>query len=151
MTGTNHRSIQPRQDKFDTNGVSIGIYNHCSVTMSYFKQDFVGTFKKVRRDINVFYGPKVHTIYEGTIDCDINYATGHPRRVEIRNSLYVTNGREQLTSTQHWAQNIISTNTDATTPDCTWCVTHHDCDTLIWCGGRFICNVPLCKQILFTI
>ena len=85
MTGTNHRSIQPRQDKFDTNGVSIGIYNHCSVTMSYFKQDFVGTFKKVRRDINVFYGPKVHTIYEGTIDWDINYATGHPRRVEIRN------------------------------------------------------------------
>ena len=62
--------------------------------MSNFKQDFVGSLKKVWRIINGFKGPKVHTIYEVTIAWTINYNTGHPYWVEIPTSLYVPNRRK---------------------------------------------------------
>ena len=42
MTVTNHTIIHPLQDKVDTDRISIGVDNQCSVTMSYFKQDIVG-------------------------------------------------------------------------------------------------------------
>ena len=39
MTGTNHTSSYSSQAKFDTNKLSICIYNHCYVTMPHPKQD----------------------------------------------------------------------------------------------------------------
>ena len=46
MTGKNHKSNQPIKDNFDTDGVSIDIDDLCSVTMSHYKQEFVGPLKK---------------------------------------------------------------------------------------------------------
>ena len=71
MAGTTHTSSQPSQAKFDTGGVSIGVDNRCSITMSIFNQDFVEPLKKGRRIINVFEGPKVYTIYEVIIDSTV--------------------------------------------------------------------------------
>ena len=85
MTGTTHTSIHPIQDNFDTDEFSIGIDNFCSVTMYNPKQDFVVTLKKGWRVINVFEGPKLHTIYEGTINWNINNNSGNPHQVEIHN------------------------------------------------------------------
>ena len=65
MTITTHTRSQPSQANLDTYVVPIVIYNRCSVTMSYSKQDFVVTLLKVRRVINIFEDQKVHTIYEG--------------------------------------------------------------------------------------
>ena len=77
MTGTTHTSIQPHQEKFYTYGVSISIDNRCYVTMSHPKKDFVRTLKIGLYFINVFEGPKVHIIYEGTISWTINNNYGH--------------------------------------------------------------------------
>ena len=52
-----------------------------------FQAGIYGGPLKVRRIINVFEGPKVHTIYEGTITCTINDHTSHPHWVETPNSL----------------------------------------------------------------
>ena len=46
MTGKTYTISQPRQAKFDTDGVSIGIDNICYVTMFNSKQDFVVTLRK---------------------------------------------------------------------------------------------------------
>ena len=147
MTGTTHTSIQPRQDKFDTNGVSIVIDNWCSGIMSYFKQDFVDPLKKGWRVINGFEGTKVHTIYEGTINWTINDDFVNPHQIEIPNSLYVSKGRKRLISLQHWAQNSTSTNAYVTTLNVTCCVTHHDCATLIWGGGDFFALCLLTRKM----
>ena len=90
MTGNTNTSSHTHQYKFDTDEISIGMDTRCSVTMSYFKQGFVGPLKRGWRVINVYEGPKVHTIYEGTIDWNINNDSGHPHRVEIPNYLYAT-------------------------------------------------------------
>ena len=63
MNGTNHISSQLCQYKFDTDGLSIGIDNRCSVTMSNSKQNFVSTLEKLHRVINIFEGLKAHKIY----------------------------------------------------------------------------------------
>ena len=75
----------------------------------------MGPLKKGQRVINVFEGPKLHTIYEGTVVWTINDNIGHTHQVEITNYLYVTKGWERLTSTQHWAHNATYINVDATT------------------------------------
>ena len=85
--------------------------------MSHFKKDFVGPPKKGQRVINIFEGPKMHTIYEVTITWTINGNTSHHNWVEISNYFYVTNRREHLISTQHWAQNATHTNTNDNTLD----------------------------------
>ena len=151
MTGTNQNSSQTWHTKFDTDVVYIGIGNWCSVIMSQLKQDFVGTLKKGLRIINVFEGPKVHKIYEGTAVWTIHDDTGHPNQVKITNYLYVPSVSEWLINTQHWAQNETPTKAYATTLNGTRCVTHHDRATLLWGGGRFFYTVPLDKQNVFTL
>ena len=151
MTGTTHTSIQHFQAKFDTDGVSIGIYNRCSVTTFHFKKDFVGHLKNVWCVINGFEVPKVHTIYEVTIAWTIDDNSGHPHQVEIPNYLYVTKGCKRLISTQNWAHTATSANIYASTLDVIWCVINHDRDTLIWVGGQFVCTVPLYKQKILTL
>ena len=106
--------------------------------MSHFNQDFVGTHKKGRHIINGFEGTKVHTIYEGTTAWTINDDISHPHWVGITNSLYVLKGCELLISVHHWANNATSNNAYDTTLDGTRCVTHHDRDTLIWCGEQLV-------------
>ena len=64
MNNTTHTSTQTLQAKFDTDGVSIGIDNCCSVAILNSKQDFVGPVNKWRHILNVFEGPKVHTLYK---------------------------------------------------------------------------------------
>ena len=75
------------------------------------------------------------TIYEGTITWTINDDLGHIHQVKIPNSLYVPKGCEQLINQQHWLQNATSINAYYITLEVTYCVTHHDCATLIWGGG----------------
>ena len=103
MTGITYTSSQPCQVNFDTNGFFIGINNCCSVTMSYCKQELVGTLKKGQCIINGIEGPKMHTIYEGTITWTINDDSGHPNWVEISNSFYVPKGRERIISQKYLA------------------------------------------------
>ena len=81
MTGTTHTSSQHCQDKFDNDEFSIGVDNHCYVTMLHCTQDFVVPLKKVQRVINWFKGQKVHTIYAGTITWNINNNYGYTRQV----------------------------------------------------------------------
>ena len=119
--------------------------------MSHYKKDFVGTHKKGWHIINIFEGPKVHTMYEGTIAWKIHDDSVHPHQVEIPNDLYVPKGRKRLISPQHWSHNSTSANTDATTLYVTQCVTHHDYATLIWGGGQFIFTVPIGNQIIFHL
>ena len=90
-------------------------------------------------------------IYEGTISWTINDDTGNNNQVETTNSIYVTKRDERLISIQHLVQNATPANTDATTLDDTWRVTHHDRVTLIWGGGRFVCTVPIENQNIFTL
>ena len=71
---TQHIS-QPHQSKFDTDGVYIGIYNWCSITMSHIKKYFEEPLIKIRRIIDRFEGPKVQIIFKVTIDFNINYDT----------------------------------------------------------------------------
>ena len=85
MDCTTHTISQPYKANFENDRVSIGINNLCYVIMSYFKKDFVGPCKKVRRVINIFEGPKVHTIYDGTITWDNNDDTGNPYWLAIAN------------------------------------------------------------------
>ena len=54
-------------------------------------------------------------------------------------------------SPQHWAQNATSDNAYDTTLDGTRCVAHHNCATLIFVDGRFVCTVPLDKLNIFTL
>ena len=63
----------------------------------------MGPLKKGQRIIDRFEGPKVHTVYDGTIACTICDNKGHTQWVEISNYLYVPNGHERLISPQHWA------------------------------------------------
>ena len=115
MIGTTHTISQPRQTKFVINGVSICIDNLCSVTMSNYKQVFVGPLKKGHHVINGFEGPKVHTMYKGTIAWKFYDDSVHPHQVEIPNDLYVPKGREKIISPQHLSHNATSANADATT------------------------------------
>ena len=52
-----------------------------------------------------------------------------------------------MISPQHWAQNALSDTAYDTTLDGTWCVTHHDCATIIWGGGQLVSTVTLDNQI----
>ena len=58
---------------------------------------------------------------------------------------------ERIISPQHWEQNATSANEYATTLDVTWCITHHDCATLICSGGLFFSTVLLYKKFFFTL
>ena len=91
MGRTTQNKSHPLQDKFDTDGISIGIENLWSVTMSKIKQDFVGVPNKGRHVINIFESPKANAIYEGPISWTIDNNIVHINWVEIPNSLYVPN------------------------------------------------------------
>ena len=93
----------------------------------------------------------MHTISEVNIAWNINDDTSHTHRVEIPNSLYITNKCERLISIQHWAQKETPTNAYVTTLYGTRYVTHHDCTALIWGDGKSIQTVPLDKKNIFTL
>ena len=151
LTGTNQNRSHTFQAMFDTDDAYSGIDNRFLFDISHTKQDYVIHLRKGRRNINIFEGPKVHTIYEGTITWNIENYTRHPHRVEIPKSLYVLNRREHLISNQNWAQNAPSANVDATTLNGTWCATNHNHATLIWGGGSFIHTMTLYKHNIFTL
>ena len=73
MTSTTQHISQPRQAKFDTDGVYNGIDNRLSGTMYHIKQEFVGPIMKGHLIINRFEGPKLHMIYKVNIARTIDY------------------------------------------------------------------------------
>ena len=81
MAVTTPNSSHPIQAKFDTDEFSIGIDTQCYVIMSHYNKDYVGPLERRRSVINGFEGPKVHTIYRSTINCNINHTSVHPHRL----------------------------------------------------------------------
>ena len=79
-----HNISQPRQYNFDTNGVSIGIYNQCSNIMYHIKQEFLGDLRTGWCFIIEFKVTKLHMIYEGNIAWNVNDDTGHIHQVKTQ-------------------------------------------------------------------
>ena len=138
---------------FDTDSGPIGIDNRCSVCMSNDKGDFVGELTKTFKYINGFNGTNRHTVYEGTIEWNLEDDEGAVHTIQIPKSYYIPDGPGRLMSPQHWGQQAqaLQLQDGEQDVDGTFCITFPHRVELWWDKGSRCKTIEIDEQNVFTM
>ncbi len=145
--GLDHLHAHVDQDPdFGASSHPIGIDNRCSLSISGFREDFVGPLVECSRPIDGFSGHKTTATHHGTIHWEIEDNTGMRHTFRLPRSLYVPGSPHRLLSPQHWAQTTRKREGEAKP----LCITTDDRVVMMWNNLDNVKTIPIDANNVFT-
>ncbi len=145
--GLHHLTSSLNHDPdFGAQSCPVGIDNRCSLSISGFREDFVGPLQECSQPIDGFSGHKTTATHYGTIQWEIEDNNGMRHTFRLPRSLYVPGSPHRLLSPQHWAQTTRKREGDAKA----LCITTDDRVVLMWNNLEDVKTIPIDENNVFT-
>ena len=139
-----HWKQRPRLWGTDSDAKLWHIDNCSSSSMSFDRDDFVGTLKACHTSVGALGGTSVAATHKGTLVCKIQCNEGAMHTIRIPNLYYVLQSEYRILCPQHWAQEAQDHHPQ---PRGAWCATYNNVVELYWDQQQFTKTIRLDKHL----